>query len=168
MNAVLEPSPATLRNPLLRYVLATRPPFLSVTLAGCLLGLACAAGAGVRIDALSAVLTCFFALVAHAGVNVLNDYFDARNGTDARNTERMYPFTGGSRFIQNGILTERATGRFGYLLLLSVVPAGLWLTVHSSPQPLTLGFAGLAIGWAYSAPRGILHRRRLVPRGRRH
>jgi len=152
MNSVMEPSPASLSNPLLRYVLATRPPFLSVTLVGCLLGLACAAGAGARIDALSAVLTCFFALVAHAGVNVLNDYFDARNGTDAQNTERVYPFTGGSRFIQNGILTERATGRFGYLLLLSVIPAGLWLTAHSSAQLLYVGFAGLVVGWAYSAP----------------
>ncbi len=152
MNTVIEPSPATLGNPVLRYVLATRPPFLSVTLVGCLLGLACAAGAGVRIDALSAVLTCLFALVAHAGVNVLNDYFDARSGTDAQNTERVYPFTGGSRFIQNGLLTERATGRFGYLLLASVIPAGLWLTAHSSPQLLYLGFAGLVVGWAYSAP----------------
>ena len=152
MNTAVEPTPASLRNPVLRYVLATRPAFLSVTLVGCLLGIACASGAGVRVDSLSAVLTCLFAVVAHAGVNVLNDYFDARNGTDAQNTERVYPFTGGSRFIQNGILTERETGRFGYLLLACVVPAGLWLAFNSSPQLLVLGFAGLVVGWAYSAP----------------
>jgi hypothetical protein len=33
-----EPTPADLRNPLRRYVLASRPPFLSVTLFACLIG----------------------------------------------------------------------------------------------------------------------------------
>jgi 1,4-dihydroxy-2-naphthoate octaprenyltransferase len=35
-------------------------------------------------------------------VNVVNDYYDHLNGTDAANVERIFPFTGGSRFIQNG------------------------------------------------------------------
>ena len=129
MSAAVEPTPAALANPLLRYFAATRPPFLSVTLVGCLVGLASAHAGGVRIDALTAILTVLFALMAHAGVNVLNDYFDDRNGTDAANSERVFPFTGGSRFIQNGVLTRRATGVFGYLLLLAVIPAGLWLAV---------------------------------------
>jgi len=152
VSAAVEPTPATLSNPLLRYFAATRPPFLSVTLVGCLVGLASAHAGGLRIDALTAILTVLFALMAHAGVNVLNDYFDDRNGTDAANSERVFPFTGGSRFIQNGVLTQRATGLFGYLLLLAVIPAGLWLAAHSAAGLIWIGIAGLVVGWSYSAP----------------
>ncbi|HEX8989987.1 MAG TPA: prenyltransferase, partial [Rhodocyclaceae bacterium] len=152
MTAPLEPSLAALPNPLLRYFAATRPAFLSVTFVGCLLGLASAAASGVGIDAATATLTLFFALVAHAAVNVLNDYFDAQNGTDAANLDRIFPFTGGSRFIQNGVISLAATGIFGYALLLSVIPAGLWLTAHSAPGLLLIGVCGLLVGWGYSAP----------------
>ena len=149
---ILEPQISSFSNPLARYFAATRPAFLTVTLIGSLIGLATAAADGFAIDALKALLTVFFALVAHAGVNVVNDYYDALNGSDAANTERQFPFTGGSRFIQNGVLTRRETGIFGYALLFSVIPAGLWLTLHSASALLLIGLAGLLVGWAYSAP----------------
>jgi len=44
--------------------------------------------------------------------------------TDAQNTERIFPFTGGSRFIQNGVLTLAQTRNFGYALMACVVAAG--------------------------------------------
>lgn len=147
-----EPSLAALPSPLLRYFLATRPAFLTVTLIGALLGLASAKVGGVVLDPLKATLTVLFAMVAHAGVNVINDYYDALNGSDAANTERLFPFTGGSRFIQNGVLSIQATGLFGYCLLASVIPAGLWLTLNSAPGLMLIGLAGLLVGWAYSAP----------------
>lgn len=152
MTQPQEPSLAAFPNPLLRYVAATRPAFLSVTFVGCLLGLASAAAAGVRIDPALATLTLFFALVAHAGANVVNDYYDSLSGCDAANTSRVFPFTGGSRFIQNGVLTLAATGRFGRALLLTVIPAGLWLTAASDAGLILIGMLGLAVGWAYSAP----------------
>lgn len=149
---ILEPQISTFPNPLAKYVAATRPAFLSVTLIGSLIGLATACFSGYPVDFVKAGLTIFFALVAHAGVNVVNDYYDALNGSDAANTERQFPFTGGSRFIQNGILSRRETGLFGYALLASVIPPGLWLAVHSAPALLLIGLAGLLVGWAYSAP----------------
>jgi 1,4-dihydroxy-2-naphthoate polyprenyltransferase len=148
----LEPTLAALPNPALRYFVATRPAFLSVTFVGCLLGLASAAAGGIRLDPALATLTLFFALVAHAGANVINDYYDALSGCDNANTERVFPFTGGSRFIQNGVLTLRATGVFGYALLAAVVPAGLYLTAVSDGGLIWIGLAGLVVGWAYSAP----------------
>jgi 1,4-dihydroxy-2-naphthoate octaprenyltransferase len=118
-----EPTPGLRARPLLAALLATRPAFLGVTLFACLIGLATAHGSGVPVDTPKAVLTVLFALVAHAGINVLNDYYDARSGADAANTERLFPFTGGSRFIQNGVLSEAETGRLGYALL-ALVSAG--------------------------------------------
>ncbi len=149
---VAEPTITALRNPVLRYFLATRPPFLAVTLYGCLIGLATAFVDGVNIRPATAIGTVVFALVAHAAINVLNDYYDALNGTDANNLERIFPFTGGSRFIQNGVLTPRETAAFGFGLMAVVIAAGMWLTVISSPDLIWIGGAGLAIGYAYSAP----------------
>ena len=148
----MEPTLATFSNPLARYVAATRPAFLSASLMASLIGLAIAHHDGIAFDAGLAVITLLFALLAHAGVNVLNDYYDALNGTDACNVERVFPFTGGSRFIQNGVLTLAQTRNFGFVLLLGVAAAGLWLMLRSAPQLLYVGLAGLFIGWAYSAP----------------
>jgi 1,4-dihydroxy-2-naphthoate octaprenyltransferase len=147
-----EPSIAALPNPLLRYFLATRPAFLSVTLFAALIGLATAYADGVALNAATASATVLFALVAHGGINVLNDYYDSLNGTDAANVERIFPFTGGSRFIQNGVLTLRETALYGVALLVAVVAAGLWLTAVSAPGLIWIGAAGLFIGWTYSAP----------------
>jgi 1,4-dihydroxy-2-naphthoate polyprenyltransferase len=147
-----EPTLAALPNPAVRYFLATRPPFLSVTFVAALIGLATAYASGIPIGAMTAATTIIFALVAHAGINVLNDYYDALNGTDAINTERVFPFTGGSRFIQNGVLSMRETAGFGVLLLALVIVAGLWLTHVSASGLVWIGAAGLFIGWTYSAP----------------
>lgn len=147
-----EPTSQHFASPLTRYLAATRPAFLSVTLVGCLLGLVTAHADGIALDPVRAVLTVLLALIAHAGGNVINDYHDAINGTDDANTDRLYPFTGGSRFIQNGVFTPRRTAVFGYGLLAAVVPVGLWLSVASGPELIAIGLAGLLLGWAYSAP----------------
>ena len=148
----VEPSIQRFRHPFARYFAATRPAFLSVTLAGAFIGLATAHADGFAINNLKALLTVLFALVAHAGANVVNDYYDALNGSDAANTSRLFPFTGGSRFIQNGVLSLRETRLFGYALLGAVVPAGLWLTLHSASGLIWIGLLGLLVALAYSAP----------------
>lgn len=152
MTQPLEPSLTLFSNPVARYFAATRPAFLTASLMACAVGLAAAWHDGVAIDPALAMVTVLFALLAHAGVNVLNDYYDALNGTDARNTERIFPFTGGSRFIQNGVLTLAETRNFGFALMACVAVAGVWLMARSAPQLGYVGLAGLFIGWAYSAP----------------
>ena len=146
-----EPTPQTLTNPLLRYLLATRPAFLSASALAALLGLASAAYDGVAVQPLTAALTVMGAMVVHAGVNVLNDYFDALGGSDGINAERIFPFTGGSRFIQNGVLTPTRTARLGWILLGAGAAIGLGLAAAAGPGLLVIGLVGLVIGWAYSA-----------------
>lgn len=151
-SQIQEPLPQTLVNPVARYLLVTRPPFLSASLVPVLLGLATAHYAGVTINPVTAVLTLIGAVLMNAAVNVLNDYYDALNGTDAGNTDRLYPFTGGSRFIQNGIFTTQQTARYGLLLMLMAALIGVVLALHSGPGLLVIGIIGLLIGWGYSAP----------------
>jgi 1,4-dihydroxy-2-naphthoate octaprenyltransferase len=148
---IVEPSVVLFSSPLACYFFATRPAFLIATFAACILGLVSASYLGARFQLETAVLTVLLALLVHAGVNVLNDYFDALNGTDADNSERLYPFTGGSRFIQNGVLTTKQTVNFGYFLLATAMLGGLWLAWLVSSSLLIIGAIGLLIGWAYSA-----------------
>mgnify|MGYP000164381128 CR=1 FL=1 len=130
----------------------TRPGFLTVTAAGCLLGLASAAATGRGLDIPKALPTVVLALLAHAGGNVLNDYFDARNGADAANTSGLFPFSGGSRLIQNGVVSMADTGRWAAALLILLIPPGLLLALHSGGGLVAIGVAGLLLAWAYSAP----------------
>lgn len=130
---------------------ATRPAFLSVTLIGVILGLCSADADDTLWSPLLATTTLIFALVAHAGANVINDYYDAISGCDAANVDRIFPFTGGSRFIQNGLLSTRQTAVFGYTLLAVVILAGIYLVNESGPGLIAIGLTGVFIGWAYSA-----------------
>ncbi len=106
---------------------------------------------GIPLQLSTAIFTLLFAVLVHAGVNVLNDYFDALSGTDACNTERLYPFTGGSRFIQNNVLSLTQTMYFGYLLLIAAILGGLWLMLQVGSGLFLVGVTGMFIGWAYSA-----------------
>lgn len=148
---IAEPVPASFSNPFKRYFVATRPAFLTATVAACLLGQAGAIYSGVQLHICHAMLTLLLATLVHAAVNVLNDYFDALNGTDSINVERLYPFTGGSRFIQNGVLTLKQTACLGYVLLGVSVLGGLWLSWQVGFGLLGIGAIGVLIGWAYSA-----------------
>lgn len=148
---ILEPEKAQYSNPIQLYFAATRPAFLLATLAACSLGIAGAVYSGVTFQFSMALITISLALLVHAGVNVLNDYFDALSGTDAMNNERLYPFTGGSRFIQNGVLTTSQTAYFGYALLIIAMLGGLYLSWLVGASLLAIGALGVLIGWAYSA-----------------
>lgn len=159
--AAVEPTAGRLANPFARYLLATRPAFLAAGACACLIGFASARYDGVPFDAALAGLTLLGALLVQAGVNVLNDYYDALSGADAANGEHLYPFTGGSRFIQNGVLSARATARYGVALLAVAALIGVALALTRGPGLWAIGAAGLFLGWAYSAPPLALASRRL-------
>lgn len=148
----MEPTRAAFQNPFARYVAATRPAFLTASLMACLLGIVIVRHDGLALDNSLTLVTVLFAVLAHAGTNVFNDYYDAQNGTDACNVERLFPFTGGSRFIQNGVLSEIQTRNFGFVLFGCVLIAGVWLMLRTDFRLFYIGLTGLVIGWAYSAP----------------
>ncbi len=151
--AVLEPTVEQFAgNPLGKYIAATRPPFLLASLIPALIGLSTAHYSGGAMVWWAAALTVVGAVIAHAGINVLNDYYDALNGTDELNTERLFPFTGGSRFIQNGVLSRAQTKRYGFALLGITMLIGALLLPRAGAGLAVIGLAGLFIGWAYSAP----------------
>ena len=147
-----EPDSSLLHKPLLRYWLATRPAFFSASVIPAVVGALAAHEQGHALQWGLLLLTVLGIMLVHAGVNVLNDYFDEQNGTDRRNTQRIFPFTGGSRFIQNGVLTEHDTLMFGSVLMLVAMALGFALTAVSGVGLLWIGVLGFVVGWGYSAP----------------
>src|SRR4030067_1813723 len=89
--------------------LATRPQFLPAIAVPVGLGAAVAWRSWGLFSPAFLAISLFAALCYHAGMNVLNDYYDFRNGADALNKSPLTPFAGGSRFIQNGLLTPKET-----------------------------------------------------------
>jgi 1,4-dihydroxy-2-naphthoate octaprenyltransferase len=140
------------RLPFLVWWRMTRPAFLLLTVVACLLGTTTAAACGCGLDIPLALGATALAVMAHAAGNVLNDWHDARNGADLTNTQGVFPFTGGSRLIQNGEVSAKQTGDLVKALFIFLIPAGLLLAVKAGPGVLLLGLAGLLLAWSYSAP----------------
>jgi 1,4-dihydroxy-2-naphthoate polyprenyltransferase len=130
----------------------TRPAFVLITVVACVLGTATASACGCGFDLLLAASATVLAAATHAMGNVINDLHDARTGTDALNQAGIYPFTGGSRLIQTGRVTEQQTAELAKALAILIVPAGLLLAIKTGPMVLVLGLAGMLLAWAYSAP----------------
>ena len=137
--------------PLSTLVRMTRPGFLAITVVACLLGMASADACGHPPRLWTALATLALACMAHAAGNVLNDVHDALSGADAANTRGLFPFTGGTRLIQQGVVSVQQTRDLARALLWVLVPAGVWLALKTSPAVLWIGAAGLFLGWAYSA-----------------
>ena len=138
--------------PLSTLVRMTRPGFLAITVVAVLLGIAIADACGHPPYGWTALATLALALLAHAAGNVLNDVHDALSGADAANTRGIFPFTGGTRLIQQGQVSVQQTRDLARALLLVLVPAGALLALQSSPSVLWIGALGLFLGWSYSAP----------------
>lgn len=132
------------------YFLSVRPQFLPAIIIPVLIGTAAASKTSFAPGVL--LLTLIAALSYHAGMNVLNDHFDYLGGTDNVNTNALTPFTGGSRFIQNGLVSPRETLTLGICLIALGSAAGIWLALTASPWLFLIGGVGLLTGFFYSAP----------------
>ena len=140
---------------------ATRPGFLLVTAVAAGLGIAQSQACGCGWDPVGAVATMVLALMTHAAVNLYNDYGDAVGGSDAINTQRLTPFSGGSRAIQDGLFTAEQMRQGALWLAMLVVGGGILLAARAGPGLLLVGLAGATLGWAYSSPRVALMSRGL-------
>ncbi|HLA50659.1 MAG TPA: prenyltransferase [Thermodesulfobacteriota bacterium] len=134
------------------YFLATRPQFFTAIILPVGLG-AAVAWYEYKIFFLGYFLLSLLASVFyHAGINVLNDYFDYLNGTDNLNQTGLTPFTGGSRMIQNKVMTPQETYLLGIALLMLGSVIGLYLVYERGMFLLFIGMVGLFSGYYYSAP----------------
>ena len=131
---------------------ATRPRFLTASMLPVLAGSAWGVRFAGTVDVPALLLALAATGLVHAASNVYNDVSDEQLGTDRANTTRIAPFTGGSRFIQDGLLGVTDMRRLAGTLALLAVLAGALLAVRSGVAVLAFGLAGGLLGLAYSLP----------------
>ena len=129
---------------------ATRPKFFPASVLPVIAGTAWGAYVAGQFDAMLFVLALIATVCVHAGANVINDVGDESGGTDRQNTDRIYPYTGGSRFIQTGIMDASGMARLGISLLALAAIAGLILLLIKGPMILAFGIAGVLLAVLYS------------------
>lgn len=129
---------------------ATRPKFFPASILPVLAGTAWGVMVTGGIDILVFLLALLATVCVQAAGNVLNDVGDDSIGTDRRNDQRIYPYTGGSRFIQTGILSKSKMTSLGTSLLVVASLAGFALFLQKGPVVLAFGLVGVAIGVLYS------------------
>jgi len=135
-----------------RAFLATRPPFFIASAMPVAIGTAWASAVYHRFDTTQFGLGLAATVLAHAAANVYNDVGDDLIGADAGNTNRIYPYTGGSRFIQTGLLSRAQMTRLALGLASAALFIGALLAVVRGPGVILLGLMGLGLGLLYSLP----------------
>ncbi len=139
-----------------RWLLATRPMFLTASMLPVFVGVAWGYKVSGNFDLLATVLAFIATVCVHAASNVFNDVGDDQNGTDRINSDRIYPFTGGSQFIQSGVMKLGEMRRLALGLYLIAGVLGAWLTALKGPEVLIFGVLGIAAGVLYSLPSVML------------
>ena len=136
-------------NQLIIYFKATRPKFLSITVLASLIGYSSATTKPMNLAYASFAL--LLALLAHSAANLINDYYDEINGSDRANANRISPFTGGSRFIQDELISANGIKIISIILFALVIVGGLLLSYLSTYKLIGVGLLGITLGWGYSA-----------------
>ena len=137
---------------ILVWIGATRPQFLTTTVLAILLGTATATYEDYSLNVLTLLLSLIAGIAAHAGANVLNDYYDDLSGADGCNTRPLTPFAGGSRVIQQNLMTPAQVLGLAKALFAVAGLLGLLLAAMVGPLLLMIGGLGILLGIAYSAP----------------
>ncbi len=141
-----------MRGKLKLWLLELRAPFFTASIVPVILGAVIASHRVGTFHWGYFLLTLVGGVLLHAGTNVANDYFDHLNRTDEINIEFISPFTGGSRMIQEGLLTPREVITQALILFALGSLIGLYLAWARGPAVLVLGLIGLFSGFFYTAP----------------
>jgi len=128
----------------------TRAPFFTATIVPTLLGAVIAWREGFFHGGYL-ILTLIGIVCINAGLATSNDYFDHLSGNDEDNQE-LTPFSGGSRTIQDGILSPRQMLMCSAFFYLIGIVIGLYLAAARGWVILGLGMAGVFLAFFHNAP----------------
>ena len=149
--------PINFSTKLIKGLAITRMPFTSASILPILAVGAYFAGVGDGLfNILNFVLCIFGVLIAHLSVNVLNDYFDFKDGTDEENNDYFQQVSGGSRAIELGLITLAGTKKLGTILTIVALLIGGVILFSTNPaninSVLMITLIGLFLGYFYTAP----------------
>jgi 1,4-dihydroxy-2-naphthoate octaprenyltransferase len=131
---------------------ASRPKFLVASAAPILVGSFLGYATVGSFNWPLFVLALFGIMAIHSGANMANDYFDHLSGNDWANRNPT-PFSGGSRYIQQGVLSPRAILLTALVALAVGSALGVVIIILTKSKfILILGLLGLLGGFFYTAP----------------
>ena len=125
-----------------------RVPFLILTPACVLLGIATAVRSGAHINLLHVLLVLIGAVCTHISVNAFNEYDDFKSGLDTR-TERT-PFSGGSGTLPANPGMVKTALTIALVSFSIVALTGLYFTWLYGLALLPLGLLGMFVIVAYT------------------
>ena len=136
------------------WFVITRAPFLTAIMIPILVGASWVAHRGLLQpfpwDLFLLILLA--GIFLHVAANTFNDYFDWQSGTDQANNDYFLPYSGGSRSIELGLISEKALFRVATISLTIASILGLILAYRSGPGILLFGLIGALSAYFYTAP----------------
>lgn len=144
----------TLGTRIFKGVVVGRLPFLTATIVPILVaaGFVAWKGLAAPFPWLPFTLVMLGGIALHLAANIFNDYFDWKAGTDQANNDYFLPFSGGSRAIELGLISERGTFVAGTVSLVAALALGGTLAILGRPLVLAFGAGGALLGFFYTAP----------------
>jgi len=125
-----------------------RLPFLILTPACVVLGLATAIWTNGSVNWFHFVLVMIGAVSAHISVNAFNEYFDFKSGLDEQT--RRTPFSGGSGRLQQSPELEKPALYMAWIFLGLVAVIGVYFAWKIGTALIPLGILGLLIIYFYT------------------
>ena len=126
-----------------------RPNFLLLSLVVVLLGTALAIYEGAQWSGILFALLMLGGVLAHASVNMLNEYQDYQSGLDDL-TERT-PFSGGSGSLQNHPQSARYVFTALVAFIVTLIAMGLYFVYLKGWLLLPIGLVGIAVIITYTS-----------------
>lgn len=146
--------PTNLATRLFAWMVITRAPFLTATIVPILTGAAWVFAQGLvrPFPWWLFLLVLIGGIAIHISANTFNDYFDWKSGTDPENNDYFMPYSGGSRSIELGLISEKKLLRVGWAALITAFLAGLPILLNSGPVLFLFALAGAFSAYYYTAP----------------
>ncbi len=133
------------------WIKATRSPFLTATFMPVALGAAISWSEAGRFDILTFLMVLAGVSLLHLAANLCNDYFDHVTKNDWLN-KNPTPFSGGSRVIQEGMISPKGILVASLVFFCAGSLVGLWLNHRMATNViLFLGITGVFLGFFYTA-----------------
>lgn len=101
------------------------------------------------------LVTLIAGVFLHWGADVTNDYFDhtaEKTGSDDINVEFIRPYSGGSRTLQQGLLTHKEVAIGAIVCYIIAGILGIYLVLQLGWVILAFGVVGAFFGFFYSTP----------------
>jgi 1,4-dihydroxy-2-naphthoate octaprenyltransferase len=142
----------TIMNPKLAiWFKELRAPFFTASIIPVLVGTSIAYSTANVFDHALFILAVIGMVALHAGANIANDYFDHTSGNDWLN-KNVTPFSGGSQFIQQGLLSPQSVLIAAWVALSIGILIGIMIIfLTKSFFILAIGLIGLLGGYFYTA-----------------